>query len=638
MNYDHGTTPYKELADAWNMFTDTGTFHKGVPRIDSYTSWIRCRHENICGPIVPLLEEELTRKQAMNEQLIANAKQVIDTIDGILTKSQKSKYAVFLMDAEGLIIDIVYRGNEAIPVGDRGNEFYACYNAMDISSHEKKVLEVYGYEHLYPQAGDWHTIGDPILNYDKSIAGGLGIVSEINNVSSIVPVLKIGSQLIHSNLVFEQIANDKITMLLEEIPEAVLAINDHGIIMNANQETANFLGFTRELLRGQKISDYLVGDVDYNTFYSFSQGFNLFNDVAVRAKGRIHHVVMKKSIIGNYNGHPLMLVTFKNKQFKNISATANINMDQYYKFDDLIGDTDPIRVVKNIAAKAAHSSANVLIEGESGTGKELVAQAIHSASRPRGPFVAINCGAFTKDLLQSELFGYEEGAFTGAKKGGKPGKFEIADGGTLFLDEIGEMPVDMQVSLLRCLQDKTVTRVGGTEPKRVDLHIIAATNQNLYKQVKEGNFREDLYYRLNVIEITMPPLRERMADLPLLSSYLIKQLMEENNNTVNMQITAEAMECLSQYSWPGNVRELRNVMERAIIYADGEEINVDCLPEHIREGKPRSEGNDILKDYEKMAIIEILTKNKGNITKTAEELGMARSTLYQKMEKLNISH
>ena len=638
MNYDHCTTPYKDLADAWNMFTDTGTLNKGVPRIDSYTSWIRCRHENICGPIVPLLEDELVRKQTINERLIANSKQVINSIDGILTKSLKSKYAVFLMDAEGLIMDIVYRGSEAIPVGDRCNELSACYNAIDISSHEKKVLEVYGYEHLYPHAGDWHTIGDPIFNYDKSIAGGLGIVSEINNVSSIVPILKIGSQLIRSNLVFEQIANDKITMLLEGIPEAVIAINDHGIIMNANQETASFLGLTRELLKGRKISDYLVGDVDYNTLYSFSKGFNVFNDVSVRAKGRFHQVVMKKSIIGNYNGHPLMLLTFANKQFKSISPTVNINNDQYYRFNDLIGDTSPIRVVKNIAEKAAHSSANVLIEGESGTGKELVAQAIHSASRPQGPFVAINCGAFTKDLLQSELFGYEEGAFTGAKKGGKPGKFEIADGGTLFLDEIGEMPVDMQVSLLRCLQDRTVTRVGGTEPKKVDLHIIAATNQNLYKQVKEGNFREDLYYRLNVIEITMPPLRERMADLPLLSSYLIKQLMEENHNTGNMQITAEAMECLSQYSWPGNVRELRNVMERAIIYADGEEINVDCLPEHIREGKPRSEGNDILKDYEKMAIIEILTKNKGNITKTAEELGMARSTLYQKIEKLNIPH
>lgn len=636
MVFDQRTTEYKELADAFNMFTDLGTFNKEIPRIDTYISWIRCRHENIYEP-VPIIYTDLERKRKINDQLIANARPVIDSVDGILARLLKSNYAVFLMDAEGFIIHIIYRGNEEIPVGDRSHELNACYNAIDISSHEKKVLEVYGYEHMYPQAREWHTIGDPIFNYDKSIAGGLGIVSEINDVSAIVPIVKIGSQLIRSNLVLDQIANDKISFLLEEIPNAVIAINSSGTILNANQETASFMGLSKEQLRGRKVSEFLVGNVDYQTIYSFSKGFNVFNDVSVLARGKIYHIVMKKSIIGNYNGNPLILITFKRKQFKAINASA-LFQNQYYQFDDLIGESSEMKKVKNIAARVAQSTANILIQGESGTGKELVAQSIHQASRPQGPFIAVNCGAFTKELLQSELFGYEEGAFTGAKKGGKPGKFEMADGGTLFLDEIGEMPIDMQVSLLRCLQDKTITRVGGTEPKKINLRVIAATNQNLYKQVKDGNFRQDLYYRLNVIEIFIPPLRERLADLPLLAESLVKQIQADHCSVTEIKISPEVIECLGQYNWPGNVRELRNVMERAIIYSDGEEITLECLPDHIREGKPRVEGNDLRKEYEKMAILEVLTKYKGNISKTAEELGMARSTLYQKIEKLDISY
>ncbi len=635
MDYDLCTTPYKHLADAWNMFVDTGTFHKGMPRPDAYTSWIRCRRENMNNPN-PLSEYELANKQENNNRLIANARPIMNGIKNILAREQMINYSVFLMDAEGLIIDSDKRGD--VPIIKSNEEICACYNAIDISSHEKKVLEVYDYEYRYPTATDWHTIGDQISNYDKSIAGGLGIVCGVNRVSSIVPIVKIGSQLIRSSIVYEQIARNNITMLLEEIPEAVIAINGSGVIMNVNQGAVDYLYLPREKLIGERISNYLLGNVDYNQLYSHSQGFNVFSDISIRGRSAVNNTVMKKSIIGNYDGHPLILLTFNTKQFKSVGFHSSLANSQYYCFDDLIGESQPITFVKNIASRAAASHASVLVEGESGTGKELIAQSIHSASRPQGPFIALNCGALTKELLQSELFGYEEGAFTGAKKGGKPGKFEIADGGTLFLDEIGEMPMDMQVSLLRCIQEKSVTRVGGAEPKKVDLRIIAATNQNLFKQVKEGSFREDLYYRLNVIEIKMPPLRERMADLPLLTSSLIKQLREEHGSTTAIQITEEAMDCLKHYAWPGNVRELRNVLERAIIYSDGREINEECLPEHIREGKPRSEGSDILKDYEKMAIIEVLTKHKGNITKSAEELGMARSTLYQKMEKLNIPH
>ncbi|MGE5450143.1 MAG: sigma-54 interaction domain-containing protein, partial [Methanomassiliicoccales archaeon] len=616
MYYDQCKTEYRDLENAWNSFMDMGTVPNEFLRPDDYTAWIRCDHQKIYGPVVSLSEQDIAIKQEENSSLVANSREVIGCIDTILNQHIRSNYAVILMNAEGIIIDLVYNGSDNIPLGNRCNEMYACSHAIDIVTNENKVLEVYGYEHLYPRAADWHTIGATICNYDKTVAGGLAVVCQAHGVSSIVPIVRIGAQLAQSSFILEQIAQNKIQALLEDIPQPVMAVNNRGVILNANGLVSNMVDLPLQRVIGRKFTEFVSGDIDFNSLLSQYDGFNVVDKVVINGRDRYYGATMKKSIVGNFNSHPLILLGFNAINGKAlIINTVSKKADSFYGFDDLIGESKAMQTVKTIAQKTAICQANVLIEGESGTGKELIAQSIHKASRPDGPFIAINCGAIPKDLLQSELFGYEEGAFTGARKGGKPGKFELANHGTLFLDEIGEMPLDMQVSLLRFLQDRVVTPVGGGPMKKVDVRIIAATNRQLYTEVQKGNFREDLYYRINVVEIKMPSLRERTDDIPLLCRFILDKLHHEFNTPDNIQIDSEAMKCLCQYRWPGNVRELQNVIERSVVYIEGDTITRSDLPQNVTNNLPKevedTHGN--LKEHEKIIILQTIAQNQGNV-------------------------
>ncbi|MEG1869128.1 MAG: sigma 54-interacting transcriptional regulator, partial [Clostridiales bacterium] len=254
-----------------------------------------------------------------------------------------------------------------------------------------------------------------------------------------------------------------------------------------------------------------------------------------------------------------------------------------FTFKDIIGKSNIMRDTVNFAKKIAPGEGIVVIEGESGTGKELFAQSIHNASpRKRGPFIAVNCGAIPRDLIGSELFGYAEGSFTGAKKGGKPGKFEMASGGTIFLDEIGEMPIEQQITLLRVLQERVLIRIGGERIIPINVRIICATNKNLLEEVQKGNFRQDLYYRLNVINIHIPPLRERLEDITELFCHFIEK-QDKNGNYQNPKDFASIIEILKKYSWPGNVRELQNITERTFYIANSEPLDSSFLPDNILE-------------------------------------------------------
>ena len=246
-----------------------------------------------------------------------------------------------------------------------------------------------------------------------------------------------------------------------------------------------------------------------------------------------------------------------------------------FHFKDVIGHSDQITEVIHMASMAASGSSNILLEGESGTGKEVLAQSIHNRSaRRKGPFVAVNCGAIPRELIASELFGYADGAFTGAKRGGRPGKFELAAGGTLFLDEIADMPLEQQVALLRVLQDRKITRIGDDKVIPVDFRVICATNKNLLEEVEKGTFRQDLYYRLNVVAITLPPLRSHPEDIPDLFEHFVELIGREWGSKI-IEIDERVMEYLQQYKWPGNVRELQNVVERLISMAEGGRIQLE---------------------------------------------------------------
>jgi DNA-binding NtrC family response regulator len=311
-----------------------------------------------------------------------------------------------------------------------------------------------------------------------------------------------------------------------------------------------------------------------------------------------------------------------------------------YRFDSIIGGSEKIRELLDLAGRVAASDATVLITGERGTGKELLAKGIHfNSSRAGGPFVAVNCAAIPETLIESELFGHVKGAFTGAAKD-KEGKFELADGGTILLDEIGELRIDLQAKILRVLQERTVDRLGGRAPIPVDVRVIASTNRDIEQAIKEGKFREDLYDRINVVGLRMPPLRERRDDIPL----LVQSFLRKFSKDAPAGIEKEAMDVLLSYGWPGNVRELESVIERASVLKRGSSVTAEDLPEKLKKEK-NGVGNILLnlpeegialEELEKSLIVKALEKNNGNQTRAAEYLGITRPTLIYRMEKFGL--
>ncbi|MFY9936736.1 MAG: sigma-54 dependent transcriptional regulator [Silvibacterium sp.] len=319
-------------------------------------------------------------------------------------------------------------------------------------------------------------------------------------------------------------------------------------------------------------------------------------------------------------------------------------LKQRYNFSNIIGKSEQMMRIFDLVAQVAPSRSTVLIQGESGTGKELIAKALHANSgRKDKPFVPVNTGAMPTDLLESTLFGHVKGAFTSAISG-KKGLFEVANGGTLFLDEIGTMGMDTQAKILRVLQDKRFMQLGGTQEIQVDVRIIAATNVDLRQAVREGKFREDLFYRLNVIAIDLPPLRARREDIPLLAAYFLKRYSDENS-LPDRTLTPEALRALVDYDWPGNVRELENAMERGVVLSSGPMIGSDLLPGHLTgrnysssllDHNPDASLFDILEDIERRIIVDKLERSNWNQTEAAEQFHIPLSTLNQKIKRLNI--
>ena len=305
-------------------------------------------------------------------------------------------------------------------------------------------------------------------------------------------------------------------------------------------------------------------------------------------------------------------------------------------FEDMLGSSPKMQEVFAMIRKVATTDAPILIFGESGTGKELVAQAVHRQSRRKtNPFVVINCGAIPENLLESELFGHEKGAFTGAHVQRK-GRIEMAEGGTLFLDEIGQLPLSLQVKILRFLQEKVIERVGGREQIEVDARVIAATNRDLKEAMKDGSFREDLYFRLGVITISLPPLRDRKGDVILLAKAFLESFTEENRKKLK-GFTNQAIDAIEQYPWPGNVRELENRIKRAAIMAEGRKITPADLEMAVPQSKYENMGLKEARDMlEKEMLIRALSRNKNNLSKAALELGVSRPTLYDLLEKFEI--
>ncbi|MDI3310732.1 MAG: sigma 54-interacting transcriptional regulator [Thermoanaerobacterium sp.] len=320
---------------------------------------------------------------------------------------------------------------------------------------------------------------------------------------------------------------------------------------------------------------------------------------------------------------------------------ANLNKAKY-NLDDIHGISPQINACKKKVLKIAKVNLNVLIEGESGVGKELFAQSIHNESdRSNYPFVSVNCSAIPETLFEAELFGYEDGSFTGAKKGGKMGKFELANGGTVFLDEIGDMPLQLQAKLLRVIQEKEIVRIGGNIPISIDVRIISATHKNLKQMVSDGTFREDLYYRLNILSLVIPPLRERRDDIPILAESFVEDFYKETG--IFKKLSNEVLESLKVYEWPGNVRELKNVIDKLCVNSEKVQIDIGDLQEFLGHNFGKNKITDrhhdlnaLVKEYEKKIILKVLKECNNNKSKAARELNIPRITLYRKIKEYNL--
>ncbi len=446
-------------------------------------------------------------------------------------------------------------------------------------------------------------------------------------------------------------ASPLLNTVMEATNDAIVYVNKDGYIEILSKPYAEFLGVDREAAIGKHVREVIENtrmDIVIETGISeiaqvqeikgkkmIATRIPVFvNDKVVGAVGKVlfKDVDELNSLYMKINKIEKELNLYKD-EFKKVNKAK-------YALDSIISISKSMESLKELTKRAAKTNSNVLILGESGTGKELFAHAIHNNSRRiDAPFIKVNCGAIPYELLESELFGYEEGSFTGARKGGKIGKFKAADGGTIFLDEIGDLPMNMQVKLLRVLQDKEIERIGSNFSEKIDVRVIAATNKDLEKMVSEGMFRLDLYYRLNVVSIKIPPLRERKEDIPILSRHLVDKISRGENIRVD-KISDNTLEYLKNYDWPGNVRELENILERAINFLEEETI---IKPEHLpskitgmTRNKQMKSLKSILEEVEKQSIIDSLIISNGNKTLAANALDISRTSLYEKISKYNI--
>jgi transcriptional regulator with PAS, ATPase and Fis domain len=440
------------------------------------------------------------------------------------------------------------------------------------------------------------------------------------------------------------VVSGELATILETIHEGALAINELGIVTHCNSTAEQLLKVKRSRLLGKRLDNFWAKAPALEALRSGSE-YTEKEEIFHFGQHRMHFIVTVRVVPGRESPAGAVI------SFRDIAEARRLIYDlsghnMAYTFEDIIGDSKAINQVKAQAYRVAKGNSTILITGESGTGKEVFARAIHQASsRSNGPLISVNCGAIPETLLESDLFGYEGGAFTGARKEGKPGKFELADSGTIFLDEIGEMPLHLQVKLLHVLQSREVERVGGTKRIPVDVRIIAATNRDLETMMQEGKFRNDLYFRLSVIPLHIPPLRERMEDIPKLAEHCLGKYTRMLSKRIT-GIDAETMESLMAYCWPGNVRELENTIEYAVNMAPGNTLTMANLPPRIRQstgGSAPAEETSLksrLERFERTVLEEHLERYGRTLSAKsaiARDLAVSKATLYRKLANLGLS-
>ena len=645
---------YEQLQQGWEKF-NRGEENITEIRSEILASWKRCRAMGMdpLGGNPPL--DKLAFKKVLedNKQFIEIVTPFLDMIGQLV---QYTGFMVTLVDKNGYIL--ATHGDEAAIQRSRENllmeganrsEAASGTNAMSLAISERKPFQIIGPEHYRKQQHQWTCSAAPLYDPRGELMGVLNLTGHhslmhkhtLGMVISLSHAIEREFSIIEKNSRL-QLANERLKAVMDSIGEGVVAIDQNGSIIANNAAFRHLLSIQQDNLIGARVDEVLTKPGGMLELLQTGKEYFDKEENLASPQGKISGFVTARKILddkGEIGGAVCII-----RENKNVYHLVNriIGSKAVFSFDDIVHESLEMENAIMMARAVAESNTRVILEGESGTGKELFAQAIHNADSARhGPFVAINCSAIPRELIESELFGYSEGAFTGAKKGGKPGKFELAEGGTLFLDEINSMPLDMQIKLLRVLQQNEVTRVGGEKAIPVNVRIISAANESVEELVKAGRFRLDLFYRLGVVIIKIPTLRERLQDVPLLFDHLTRKMSQYTGKGVSYSLP-ELSARLTSYDWPGNVRELENCIERAVILAPNGVILPEHLPESNQSMYPSLNDQKVeinasyLAQKEREAIEEVLNKLGGNISKAAKMLGVSRNTLYNKIKSYDL--
>ena len=636
---------------------------KGEVRDVILESWLRCqaKHvpmENADKRVLP--PEAVERRIARRSNLCQVAFPYLDVLYDFI---KDSEFLVLFSDEEGYVL--YERGaphifavamQNGLVAGACRSEDRLGTNGIGTVLTTKAPLQVFAAEHYYDVHTNWACSGAPVYLPDGSVGGAVcmsGMADQVNDhtLGMVVAAADAISRQLKLKEAYDELALawKNLDVIIETVPTSILLLDEELRVQAFNAQATKQLGVLPKDLEKASFLDLLGLD----TLSGAELKRGLANRPVTIERGRKKHTISLSVQATGKQEYVAQLepLSTLHKRVNNIMGN-----DAHFSFSDIIGSSPAMQEAVRMAQVAARNDVTVFLSGESGTGKELFAQAIHNASDRRdGPFIAVNCGALPKSLIEAELFGYESGSFTGAKREGCAGKFELASGGTIFLDESGDMPFDVQVTLLRVLQNREVRRIGASKPIRIDVRIITATNQNLKQLVADKLFREDLFYRINVFRIRIPPLRERTGDVRLLSEFFLQKYGGNVPGGGVSCFSQEAMELMERYPWPGNVRQLENSVERAVYLTAEGPITTSGLPPELREYhgmaahpaayaapaavQPRpsfSEPSLSVRKSERQRIEQALCQTHGNVKEAALLLEISRRTLYRRLHQYGI--
>lgn len=658
IDYDKTEQYTKSIRKEWERFIEEGVVGKEVIRPIVLESWKRSKEWGVShkeNTITPLDGKELDNKLKENRELIKISSPLLE----ILARSVRgSGFRIDLFNKDVYILK-QWGDRETLENSRKLGSFpgvckserLSGTNAIGLASYLKIPIQLIGPEHYNIRLHQWTCSAAPI----KDIFGNiLGIINMTGNyklvhkhtLGMVIAIAKAIENQIRQNEISKRLEteNKYVNASIESSFDAVLIIDEKSRIIRTNRAVEEMFGLPIDAILNQNCEDIFGTNNPLIQVLDKRKEINE-EEVSLKINGRdmIFYSTIRPIFIESHELKGAVAFFREIKTVRRIAKRYSTSRARF-TFEDLIGRNKEFMKAITMAKKLANSSIKILLEGKTGTGKELFAQAIHNlSSRRNNSFMAINCAAIPLELMESELFGYEEGAFTGARRGGLLGKIELAEGGTFFLDEISSMPLILQGKLLRVLETGVITRIGGRREIVTDVRIISATNKDLLEELRKGNFREDLFYRINLATIKIPPLRERRDDISLLIEYFYNRQYGKNLKIESI-VENKALQILLSYWWPGNIRELENVIERALLFSSGNKIKMKDLAPYLtqmtnKEVDLNLNGYKIkkLEELEKESITKALKINDGNITSAAQQLGIARNTFYVKMKKYRIN-